>query len=67
MARLGGFNQERDKAIQQIFMLNALVANKQQAMMSLFRMQSMRVSEDQILSVHRYLQEMSMTTTHTVI
>jgi hypothetical protein len=54
--QIGGLKQEQNKITQQIFMLNALLANKQQAMMSLFRMQSMGVSEDQILAVDRYLQ-----------
>ena len=37
----------------------AAMANKQQAIMSLFRMQSVGISENQILVVDRYLQEIS--------
>jgi hypothetical protein len=57
--QIGGLKQEQNKITQQIFILNALVTNKQQAMMSLFRLQSMGVSEDQILAVDHYLQGMS--------
>ena len=36
-----GFEQEHDKAIQKICMLNAIRANKQATLMSLIRLQSM--------------------------
>ncbi|MGB6594040.1 MAG: hypothetical protein WBE68_21285 [Candidatus Nitrosopolaris sp.] len=51
--QLGGFKREHDKAIQQICMLNAVVANKQQGIMALFRLQSMGISEDQILNMDK--------------
>jgi hypothetical protein len=40
-------------------MLNAFVANKQQAIMALFRLQNMGINEDQILSVERFLHQMN--------
>ena len=49
--QLGGLKQEQNKATQQICMLNAFAANKQQAIMALFRLQSMGITEDQILNV----------------
>jgi hypothetical protein len=49
--QLGGFTREHHKAIQQICMLNAVVTYKQQAIMALFRLQSMGISEDQILNM----------------
>jgi hypothetical protein len=49
--QIGGLKQEQNKITQQIFMLNAVVANKQQAIMALFRLQSMGISEDQILNM----------------
>jgi hypothetical protein len=54
--QLGGFKQEHDKAIQQICMLNAFAANKQATLMSLIRLQSMGISEDQILNMDQLLQ-----------
>ena len=54
--QLGGFKREHDKTIQQIFMLNAFMANKQTALMSLIRLQSMGISEDQILNMDQFLQ-----------
>ena len=49
--QLGGLKQELNKATQQICMLNAFAANKQQAIMALFRLQSMGITEDQILNM----------------
>ena len=49
--QIGGLKQEQNKITQQIFMLNAVVANKQQAIMALFRLQSMGITEDQILNM----------------
>jgi hypothetical protein len=60
--QLGGFKREHDKAIQQICMLNAVVANKQQASMALFRLQSMGITEDQILNM---VQQMNITSEST--
>jgi hypothetical protein len=54
--QLGGLKQEHDKAIQQICVLNAIAANKQVALMSLIRLQSMGISEDQILNMDQFLQ-----------
>ncbi|MFZ0510890.1 MAG: hypothetical protein WAM14_04720, partial [Candidatus Nitrosopolaris sp.] len=42
--QIGGLKQEQNKITQQIFMLNAVVANKQQAIMALFRLQSMGIT-----------------------
>jgi hypothetical protein len=55
--QLGGFKQEHDKAIQQICMLNAIAGNKQAVLMSLIRLQSMGISEDQILNTDQFLQQ----------
>ncbi|MGC2681345.1 MAG: hypothetical protein WA323_05705, partial [Candidatus Nitrosopolaris sp.] len=46
--QLGGLKQEQNKAIQHICMLNAFSANKQEAIMALFRLKSMGIDEDQI-------------------
>jgi hypothetical protein len=54
--QIGGLKQEQNKITQQIFMLNAVMANKQQAIMALFRLQSMGISEDQILNIDQFLQ-----------
>ncbi len=40
-------------------MLNALPANKQEAIMALFRLKSMGLYEEQILGVDRFLQQMN--------
>lgn len=47
---------EQNKITQHIFMLNAFMANKQQAIIALFRLQSMGISEDQILNMDGFLQ-----------
>ncbi|MFZ0513865.1 MAG: hypothetical protein WAM14_19825 [Candidatus Nitrosopolaris sp.] len=52
----GGLKQEQNKVTQQICMLNAFAANKQAAFMSLFRLQSMGINEDQILNMDLFLQ-----------
>ncbi|MFY9796641.1 MAG: hypothetical protein WAM42_01120 [Candidatus Nitrosopolaris sp.] len=57
--QLGGLKQEQNKAIQHICMLNAFSANKQEAIMALFRLKSMGIDEDQILGVDRFLQQMN--------
>jgi hypothetical protein len=57
--QLGGLKQEQNKAIQHICMLNAFSANKQEAIMTLFRLKSMGIDEDQILGVDRFLQQMN--------
>ena len=49
--QLDGLKKEQDKATQQICMLNAFAANKQQTIMALFRLQSMGISEGQILNM----------------
>ena len=49
--QLGGLKQEQNKITEQICMLNVIAANKQQAIMALFRLQSMGVNEDQILNM----------------
>ena len=49
--QLGGLKQEQNKVTQQICMLNVFAANKQQAIMALFRLQSMGITEDQILNM----------------
>jgi hypothetical protein len=48
--QLGGLKKEQDRLQQQI-MFNSFIANKQAALMSLFRLQSMGVNEDQILNM----------------
>jgi uncharacterized membrane protein YccC len=48
--QLGGLKLERNKVTQQIYILDAFAANKQQAIMALFRLQSMGINEDQILN-----------------
>ena len=40
--QLGGLKQEHNKATQHICMLNAFSANKQEAIMALFRLKSIR-------------------------
>ena len=57
--QLGGLKQEQNKVTQQICMLNALPANKQEAIMALFRLKSMGLYEEQILGVDRFLQQMN--------
>jgi hypothetical protein len=57
--QLGGLKQEQNKAIQHICILNAFSANKQEAIMALFRLKSMGIDEDQILGVDRFLQQMN--------
>ena len=56
-SQLGGLKKEQDRVQQQIYMFNALMANKQAALMSLIRLQSMGISEDQILNMDQYLQQ----------
>ena len=50
-SQLGGLKKEQDRLQQQIYMFNAFMANKQAALMSLFRLQSMGRNEDQILNM----------------
>ena len=56
-SQLGGLKKEQDRLQQQIYMFNAFMANRQAALMSLIRLQSMGISEDQILNVDRFLQQ----------
>jgi hypothetical protein len=49
--QLGGLKHEQSKITQQIYMLNAFLVNEQQAIMALFRLTSMGISEDQILNM----------------
>ena len=55
-SQLGGLKKEQDRLQQQIYMFNVFMANKQAALMSLFRLQSMGISEDQILNMDQFLQ-----------
>jgi hypothetical protein len=55
--QLGGLRQELNKTTQQIYMLNAFAVNKQATLMSLIRLQSMGISEDQILKMDQFLQQ----------
>jgi hypothetical protein len=54
-SQLGGLKKEHDRLQQQIFMFNAFMANKQK-IMSLIRLQSMGIREDQILNMDLFLQ-----------
>jgi hypothetical protein len=56
-SQLGGLKKEINRLQQQIFMFNAFMANKQTALMSLIRLQSMGISEDQILNMDEFLQQ----------
>ena len=56
-SQLGGLKKEQDRLQQQIFMFNAFMANRQAALMSLIRLQSMGISEDQILKMDQFLQQ----------
>ena len=56
-SQLGGLKKEQDRVQQQIYMFNALMANKQQAIMALLRLQSMGINEEQILNMDRLLQQ----------
>ncbi|MGC1927445.1 MAG: hypothetical protein WA667_00600 [Candidatus Nitrosopolaris sp.] len=49
--QLGELKQEQNKISQQIDMLNAFMANKQQVIMALFRLQSIGINEDLILNM----------------
>jgi hypothetical protein len=55
--QLGGLKKEQNRLQQQICMFNAFMANKQTALMSLIRLQSMGISEDQILNMDQFLQQ----------
>ena len=55
-SQLGCLKKEQDRLQQQIYMFNVFMANKQAALMSLFRLQSMGISEDQILNMDQFLQ-----------
>ena len=55
-SQLGGLKKEYYRVQQQIYMFNAFMANKQTALMSLTRLQSMGISEDQILNMDQFLQ-----------
>ena len=56
-SQLGGLKKEQDRLQQQIYMFNMFIASKQQPIMSLIRLQSMDISEDQILNMDRFLQQ----------
>jgi hypothetical protein len=56
-SQLGGLKKEQDRVQQQIYMFNALMANKQQAIMALLRLQSTGINEEQILNMDRLLQQ----------
>ena len=58
-SQLGGLKKEQDRLQQQIYMFNLFMANKQQAIMALFRLQNMGIGEDQILNMDRQLQRMN--------
>ena len=62
-SQLGGLKKEQDRVQQQIYMFNTFVANKQQAIMALFRLQNMGINEDQILNIDRFLAAVQRTTT----
>jgi hypothetical protein len=49
-SQLGGLKKVQERQ-HQIYMLNLLMANRQQTIMSLLRLQSMGISEDQILNM----------------
>jgi hypothetical protein len=49
--QLGGLKKEQDRLQQPIYMFSSFIANKQAALMCLFRLQSMGVNEDQILNM----------------
>ena len=55
-SQLGGLKKEQNRLQQQIYMFNAFMANKQAALMSLIRLQSMGINEDQILNMDLFLQ-----------
>jgi hypothetical protein len=50
-SQLDGLKKQQDRLQQQIYMFNVVMANKQAALMSLFRLQSMSINEDQILNI----------------
>ncbi len=56
-SQLGGLKKEQDRVQQQIYMFNALMANKQAPLMSLIRLQSMGINDEQILNMDRLLQQ----------
>ena len=56
-SQLGGLKKEQDGLQQQIYMFNVFMANKQAALVSLIRLQSMGINEDQILNMDRFLQQ----------
>ena len=56
-SQLGGLKKEQDRVQQQIYIFNTLMANKQQAIMALLRLQSMGINEEQILNMDRLLQQ----------
>jgi len=64
--QLGGLEQEQNKITQQIYMFNALLANKQQAIMVLFRLTNMGVNEHQILSIVQQLNNGQQYTTEPI-
>ena len=55
-SQLGGLKKEQDRLQQQIFMSQMLMASREATLMSLFRLQSMGISEDQILNMDQFLQ-----------
>jgi hypothetical protein len=59
---LGGLKKEQNRLQQQFYMFNAVVANKQQPIMSLIRLQSIGISEGQILNIDRFLQQQGQQT-----
>ena len=56
-SQLGGLKKQQNRLQQQIFMFNAFMANRQAALMSLIRLQSMGISEDQILNMDQSVQQ----------
>ena len=54
-SQLDGLKKEQDRLQQQIYMFNVVMANKQAALMSLFRLQSMGINEDQILNIAQWM------------
>ena len=54
-SQLDGLKKEQERLQQQIYMFNVVMANKQAALMSLFRLQSMGINEDQILNIAQWI------------
>ena len=55
--RLGGMKKQLSDVAMQIYALNQFSARQNNAIMALFKLQSLGVTEDQILSVCRFFEE----------